>query len=74
MPSLDKQMFQEDVWRRVSVFLTTGTSKMLLPEPPTVSEETEGDVTHFEFPAVLQVWRGTKTNEGNEVEIDERPH
>ena len=54
--------------------MATGTSKMLLPEPFTGSNDIESYITHFELLANLQNWRRTVTREGNEVEVDDRPH
>ena len=54
--------------------MATGTSKMLLPEPFTGSIDIESYITHFELLAHVQKWKRTLRRDGNEVEIDERPH
>ena len=54
--------------------MTTGTSKKLLPELFTGSNDIESYITHFELLAHLQRWRRTEMRDKNEVEIDERPH
>ena len=54
--------------------MATGTSKMLLPEPFTGSNDIESYITHFELLANLQNWVRTETREGNDVQIDDRPH
>ena len=54
--------------------VATGTSKMLLPEPFTGSNDIESYITHFELLANLQNWVTTETREGNDVQIDDRPH
>ena len=51
---------------------TVSTSRMLLPEANTGSNDLESYVTHFELLAELQKW---KTIEGHPArEIVERPH
>ena len=54
--------------------MTTGTSKMFLPEPFTGSNDIERYITHFKLLAHLQKWKQTEMRVGNEVEIVERPH
>ena len=54
--------------------MATGTSKMLLPEPFTGSNDIESYITHFELLANLQNWVRTETREENDVQIDDRPH
>ena len=54
--------------------MTTGTSKVLLSEPFTGSNDIESYITHFELLALLQKWRRTGMRDGNEVEINERMH
>ena len=48
------------------------TSRMLLPEAFTGSNNLESYVTHFELLAELQKWRRTEGDPAREV--DERPH
>ena len=50
--------------------MTTGTSKISFPKP------FSGSNLHNSFGAVahLQNWIRTETRDGNEVEIDKRPH
>ena len=50
------------------------SSKTLLPEPFTGSNNFESYVTHFEFLSQLQKWQRKETVNGTETEIDERPH
>lgn len=50
------------------------TSKMLLPEPFTGSNDFESYVTHFELLSTLQKWKRVEGTTGNEVEVDDRPH
>lgn len=50
------------------------TSKMLLPEPFTGSNDFESYVTHFELLANLQKWKRMEGTTGNEHEVDDRPH
>ena len=54
--------------------MATGTSKMLLPEPFTGSNDIESFIPHFELLANLRNCVRTKTREGNDVQIDDRPH
>ena len=54
--------------------MTTGTSKLLLPEPFAGSNDLESYITFFELLAGLQNGRRTMTREGNEVEVDDRVH
>ena len=54
--------------------MATGTSKMLLPEPLTGSNDIESYTTRFELLANLQNWVRTETRQGNDVQIDDRPH
>ena len=54
--------------------MATGTSKMLLLEPFTGSNDIESCITHFELLANLQNWVRTETREGNDVQIDDRPN
>ena len=49
------------------------SSKTLLPEPFTGSNDFESYVTHFEFLSQLQKWQRNETVNGAETEIDERP-
>ena len=50
------------------------SSKTLLPEPFTASNDFESYVTHFELSSQLQKWQRKDTVNGAETEIDERPH
>ena len=50
------------------------SSKTLLPEPFTRSNEFERYTTHFELLSQLQKWQRKETVNGAETEIDERPH
>ena len=50
------------------------SSKTLLPEPFTGSNEFESYVTHFELLSQLQKWQRKETVNGAETENDERPH
>ena len=53
--------------------MTTGsTSRMLLPEAFTGSNDSESYMTHFELLAELQKWRRTEGDPA--CEVDERPH
>ena len=53
--------------------MTTGsTSRMLLPEALTSSNDFESYVTHFELIAELQKWKKTEGDPTSEV--DERSH
>ena len=54
--------------------MATGFSKKLLREPFTVSNDIESYISHFELLANLQNCVGTETREGNDVQIDDRPH
>ena len=51
---------------------TGSTSRMLLPEACTGSNDLESYVTHFELSAELQKWKRTEGDPAREV--DERPH
>ena len=51
---------------------TGSTSRMLLPEAFTCSNDLESYVTHFELLSELQNWK--RTEGGPAREIDERPH
>ena len=51
---------------------TGSTSRMLLPEAFTGSNDLESYVTHFELLAELQKWKRTEGDPAREV--DERPH
>ena len=51
---------------------TGSTSRMLLPEAFTGSNDLKNYVTHFELLAELQKWKGTEEDPAREV--DERPH
>ena len=50
------------------------SSKALLPEPFTGSNDFESYVTHFELLSQLQNWQRKETVNGAETEIDERLH
>ena len=50
----------------------SSTSKMLLPEAFTGSNDLESYITHFELLAELQNWKRTEGTPAREV--DERPH
>ena len=50
------------------------SSKTLLPELFTGSNDFESYVTHFQLLAQLQKWQRKETVNGDETEIDERPH
>ena len=50
------------------------SSKTLLPEPLTGSNDFESYVAHFEFLSQLQKWQRKETVNGAETEFDERPH
>ena len=50
------------------------SSKTLLPEPITGSNDFESYITHFELLSQLQKWQRKETVNGAETEIDERPH
>ena len=50
------------------------SSKTLLPEPFTRSNDFECYVTHFELLSQLQQWQRKETVNGAETEIDERRH
>ena len=50
------------------------SSKTLLPEPFTGSNDFESYITHFELLSQLQKWQRKETVNGAETEIDERPH
>ena len=50
------------------------SSKTLLPEPFTGSNDFESYFAHFELLSQLQKWLGKKTVNGTETEIDGRPH
>ena len=50
------------------------SSKTLLPEPFTGSNDFESYVTHFELLSQLQKWQRKETVNGAETKIDERPH
>ena len=50
------------------------SSKTLLQEPFTGSNNFESYVAHFEFLSQLQKWQRKETVNGAETEIDERPH
>ena len=50
------------------------SSKTLLPEPFTGSNDFESYITHFELLSQLQTWQRKETVNGAETEIDERPH
>ena len=50
------------------------SSKRLLPEPFTVSNDFEIYITHFELLSQPQKWQRKETGNGAETEIDERPH
>ena len=50
------------------------SSKTLLPEPFTESNDFESYITHFELLSQLQKWQRKETVHGAETEIDERPH
>ena len=54
--------------------MATGTSKMLLPEPFTGSNDIDSYITHFELLANLQNWVRTETREGKDVQTDDLPH
>ena len=54
--------------------MTRHSSKTLLPEPFTVTNDFESHVTHFELLSQLQKWQRKETVNGAETEIDERPH
>ena len=54
--------------------MATGTSKTLLPELFTGSNDIESCLIHFELLANLRNWVRTETCEGNDVQIDDRPH
>ena len=51
---------------------TGSTSRMLLPEAFTGSNDLESYLTHFELLAELQKWKRTERDPAREV--DERPH
>ena len=51
---------------------TGSTSRMLLPEAFTVSNDLESYLMHFELLAELQKWKRTEVDPARE--IDERPH
>ena len=51
---------------------TGSTSRMLLPEAFTGSNDSESYVTHFELLAELEKWKRTEGDPAREV--DERPH
>ena len=50
------------------------SSKTLLPEPFTGSNDFESYIKHFELLSQLQKWQRKETVNGAETEIDERPH
>ena len=50
------------------------SSKTLLPEPFTGSNDFESYTTHFELLSQLQKWQRKETVNGAGTEIDERPH
>ena len=50
------------------------SSKTLLPEPFTGSNDFESYITHFELLSQLQKWQRKETVNGAEDQIDERPH
>ena len=50
------------------------SSKTLLPEPFTGSNDFESYFAHFELLSQLHNWRRKKTVNGTETEIDECPH
>ena len=50
------------------------SSKTLLPEPFTGSNDFESYITHFELLSQLQKWQRKETVNGAETEIDEQPH
>ena len=50
------------------------SSKTMLPEPFTESNDFESYITHFELLSQLQKWQRKETVNGAETEIDERPH
>ena len=50
------------------------SSKTLLPEPFTGSNDFESYITHFELLSQLRMWQRKETVNGAETEIDERPH
>ena len=50
------------------------SSRTLLPEPFTRSNDFESYITHFELLSQLQKWQRKETVNGAETEIDERPH
>ena len=50
------------------------SSKTLLPEPFTGSNDFESYVTHFELLSQLQKWQRKETVNGAETEIDKRLH
>ena len=50
------------------------SSKTLLPEPFTGSNDFESCVTHFELLSQLHKWQRKETVSGAETKIDERPH
>ena len=53
--------------------MATGlTSRLLLPEVFTGSNDLESYVTHFELLAELQKWKRTEVDPA--CEVDERPH
>ena len=49
------------------------SSKMLLPEPFTGSNDFESYITHFALLSKIQTWQRKETVNA-ETEIDERPH
>ena len=50
------------------------SSKTLLPEPFTGSNDFESYATHFKLLSQFQKWQRKETVNGAETEIDERPH
>ena len=50
------------------------SSKTLLPEPFTGSNDFESHITHFELLSQLQKWQRKETVNGAETKIDERLH
>ena len=58
----------------IKTLMARHSSKTLLPEPFTGSNDFESYVTHFDFLSQLQKWQRKETEKGTETEIDERPH